>query len=287
MFLKNRIIFSDNGTRKDFTHKLNNYISQTEVMDFVSNDDYLYLGSEAAFNHRWIELETVNTSASTLSEIAVWDGDEWKTVVEIIDLTKNDAGDTSLSKSGIISWVTDKDQTLWVRDDTDDTSNNQIIGLEDLNIYDLFWVRLKWSADLDVTTELKAITHKFADDEDLFNLWPEFDTDEARERYRDGTTTYDQVHFESAQEIIKDLKRQGVLATPDQILEWSNFRTSSVHKAAEILFRNFGKDWDEEWKKARQAYTESIKIDLFDIDQNNNARLDPREIQFRSGNLIR
>lgn len=286
MLLKNRVIWSDNGTLKDVSDLLNNHISGTQTLPIVAAEDYIYLGSEAPFNHRWIEVGTVNTADCRIT-VALWDGATWRNAVETIDLTLNSAGTKTLSESGILAWVPDKNLPTWSRDDTRDTSSNIITGLGNVTIYNLYWARLQFSADLLAGTTIGFIGHKFANDEDLYSLYPEFNTSEAKTRFKTGLTTFDQVHFEAAKAVIRDLKSQDVITSGNQLLEWETFRIPAIHKAAELIYNAYGLDYDEDRKLARTNYKEGLNVDLFNVDVNENASLDIKELSFRTGRMLR
>jgi hypothetical protein len=287
MILRNRVIFSDNGTLKDLSEALNNHVSGNATLPIVAAQDYLFLGADAPFNHRWVEVGTANTNAAKVSEIAVWDGTKWTACAEIIDDTLNSAGTIGFSKSGRLAWVPDKNKPGWSRDDTQAVSGAEITGLETVKIYNLFWVRIKFSADMSGTTALSYLGWKFANDEDLYNLKPEFDTTEARERFKTGITTFDQVHFEAAKQVTRDLKSAQVLDSENQVIEWEVLRLPAIYKAAELIYSGYGSDWEKERLLALEEYRRAMKVDLFNVDQNANASLDVYESNFRQGRLNR
>jgi hypothetical protein len=287
MILRNRVIWSDNGVLKDVSETLNNHISGTLTLPLVAAEDYLFLGADAPFNHRWVEVSTVNAQAAKIDQISIWDGNDWRATAEVIDGTLNSAGTVGFAQSGRIAWVPDKDVPGWARDHTSDTSGHVITGLSSIKVYDLFWARLRFSADLTAGTTLKFLGYKFANDEDLYDLWPEFDTTEARTRFKSGTTTFNLIHFEAAKQVIRDMKSEKVLSFEGQILEWEVLRLPAVHKAAELIYNAYGSDFKDELIEARTRYKESMKVELFNVDRNQNASLDVHERSHRVGSLYR
>ena len=286
MILRNRVIWSDNGTIKDLSENLNNHISGTHVINYVAGQDYIYFGSDAPFNHRWIEISVANVVPSVLT-VELWDGSAWKAVAETIDQTRNAVGDTSLSLSGRIIWVPDKQKTSWSADDTADHSGSVITGLGSVKIYDMFWARLSWSVSWTGTAALAFIGYKFANDEDLYSYYPEFNQTEAKNRFKPLMTTWDQVHFESAKEVIREMKSNRTIDFEGQILEWEALRIPAIHKAAEIAYSGYGSDWKDEKEQARIRFKDAMKLEIWNVDQNGNAQIDSREKAFRTGNLIR
>jgi hypothetical protein len=286
MILKNRILWSDNGVIKDISDALNNHVSGSKTIPFVAAEDYLYIGSDAPFNHRWMELSVLNDQASVMS-VHIWSGSAWVAVAEVIDGTINSAGTISMSQSGRIAWVPDKNEPSWSRDDTYRSSGTYITGLTGLKIYDMYWARISFSGDLKATMNAAFMGFKFANDEDLQSLWPEFATTEAMNRFKTGLTTFDQVHFEAAKQVIRDMQSTKIIDSGNQVLEWEVLRVPAIHKAAEIIFTGYGSDWKDEMESARLKYKESMRVELFKVDLNKSATIDPYERNFRTGNLVR
>jgi len=286
MILQNRVLWSDNGTLKNLSLIMNNHISGSQVLPIVGSQDYIYLGSDAPFNHRWVEVKVANTDSLSIA-VEYWDGKNWVQCVEVIDETVNSAGTASLNKSGFITWVPNRKKTGWSADDTNDGNGNVITGLDSVTIYDLFWVRLKFTGSASGTTELSFLGHKFSNDEDLFNLYPEFETTEAKERFKDSLTKWDQLHFEAAKQIIRDLKSNRVINSGNQVLEVDVFKLPSIHKVAELIFSAYGTDWEKDKQQALVEYKRAMAVDLFNVDLDQDGRLSSVESKARAGMLYR
>ncbi len=286
MILKNRVIWSNNGVLTELSMVMNNHISGSKIFDVNGSQDYLFLGSDAPFNHRWVEVKVANTASLALG-VDYWDGKEWVPVAEVVDETVDATGAKSLSQSGMITWVPDKKKAGWSRDDTKDSSSNVITGLGTITIYDLFWVRLRYTGTASSTTELSYMGNKFANDEDLYSLYSEFETTEAKERFKDGLTTWDSLHFEAAKMVIRDLKSDKVINSGNQILEAETFRLPAIHKVAELIYGAYGTDWKDDKAAAYLAYKQAMAADLFNVDINENALLEVSEVQSRAGRIVR
>ncbi len=143
MLSTNRVIWEDGSTLRDQSVKLNNFLSETAVIDFEYATDYLYLGSDVPFNHRYFAVEIPNIVASTLT-VEIWNGSGWQAAVDVQDMTAATSG-TPLGKSGIIKWVTDRNKS-WQKYQTTESMTGS--GLETLKIYNMYWVRLSFSANL-------------------------------------------------------------------------------------------------------------------------------------------
>jgi len=290
MFEGNRVIHSDGPTPtlKDLSIALSDLKSASSVINIVASEDFLYLGSHLPFNHRWFEFDVVNDAATDIALIESWDGDEWQKCVDVIDQTV--VGGVSFGKSGYISWVPQKDEQV-VGEDTNDepTSSNQdkIEGLEGVIIYDLYWFRISWTNDFNPLTSLRLIGHKFSDNDDLEDYYPDLAKTSTMANFKTGKTTWLEQEFTAAEEVIRNLKASGVALSKDQILTPELFTTASLHKVAEIIYRAFGKDYQEDRRTARGDFKAAMEVEYANIDKNNNARLDPVEKILNQGTLSR
>jgi len=282
----NRVIFSDNGTLKDYSTSMNKYVgSSTKTFPVVAADDFIFIGSDLPFNHRYIDVDTGNTTASAIT-VAVWDGTEWKDAVEVNDETEDSSGAT-LAQSGLLSWVPDKDEG-WMKDDTvDSNGSNPITGLSSVTIYGLYWARLKFSADIDVGTTLNYFGQKFNEDADLGVPYPELVLSSVQDAFKSGKTDWDEQAFLAAEEIASDLVRKRIAVSRDQILEPGIFKDVGVHKTAEIIFRAFGTPQKEKRDIARADYAHALNKVIYHIDKNKNARRNLHEKRLGEGWLTR
>lgn len=285
MLMNNRIVWGDNGALKDLSVNLNSFKGGTSsIIPFVAAEDFLYFASELPFNHRWFEIDVFNALASTLT-IQIWDGDTWNEAVDIIDQT--DIGGKPFAQSGIISWTLDKTDN-WGKEDTVDSNGEEDIeGLGGVKIYNLYWVRFKFSADLTAGLSLKHVGHKFSDETDLSFQYPDLILSAAKVQFQLGKTDWRDQEFLAAAEIIRYLKAKGILETKDQILNWELFTMASVHKIADIIYRGFGNDFVDDRESAIEDFKEAMDQEIFQVDENRNARLDDAERFKNSGLLVR
>lgn len=281
MIMTSRTIWDDGGTLKDISLDVNDFKAGSRVLD-IQTADKLYIGSDFAFNHRYINVKVPNANVSSVT-VEVWDGEEWIACEDVIDQTA--IAGASLAQSGIISWVPDADEG-WMRESTNDESE-QVTGLTSLKIRDLFWARLSWSGAMTNTTEVDYIGHKFSDDLDLAVFYPDMTRTAVLTQFKSGKTTWLEQHLQAAQEIIKDLKKTRIVKSPNQLLNWELFKDASSHKVAEIVFNAFGKDFYENRDAARKQYKQDFDKAIYHVDQNNDAILSVRERTLTEGKLYR
>lgn len=281
MLRNSRVIFNDNGTLRDMTVELGDILSGTYLFNYTTSQDYLYIGSETPFNHKYFDLYSVN-AVSTNITVEIWTGTQWLAAVDVLDETK--VSGVSFAQSGRISWSINQDDNSWSRDDTDDMSNS---GLETLNIYGLYWVRLSWSATMTGTTTLSYVGHKFSDDTDLEAQYPDLARSELKTAFKAGKTTWKDQALIAAENIIHDLIQRNVINNGSQIIEWNLFRRASTHQVAAIIFRAFGDDYQNDLIQALKDYKEAMDIKVFKVDYNKNAMLDDSETRSISSVLTR
>jgi hypothetical protein len=265
----NRIIYSDNGVLTDYSVELNDFRSGTSSFTFVAAEDAFYVGSELPFNNRFIEIGTANVNASVVS-VELWNGSSWVAAVDVVDETS--VSGKSLAQSGHISWSKSKEM-LWSQEDTE-----TITGLTTLKIFDLYWAKFKFSADLSAST-IKYIGQKFSNDSVLAGFWPEISISSTKAQWPvQPKNDWNEQHYEASQIVIRDLRQKAVLISGNQILNWELFQEACAHRCAEIIMNSFGKDWIEMVEKAHDYYTAALdSVWTYQIDKNGNIRIDESE----------
>lgn len=280
-----RILFSDNGTLSDYSVNLLDFRgATTEPLPFVAAEDALYFASFMPFNHKHIDVGTVNTAVSSVT-IDIWDGDEWNAATDIIDNTA-DASGASLAQDGIIRWTPDREEG-WSRE-TDSFEVDGLATTENTReIYNMYWVRMKFSADLDAGTTLKFVGHKFSGDNDLFGEYPDLNQAALQAAFETGKSDWLNEAYVAAEKIIRDLRKKSAIFSGDQILDYELFKDASVHKTAEIIFHGLGNTYRDLKDNARKEYFDAFDIAFLRLDKTRDARLNPVERQLRTGVLTR
>lgn len=265
MLSRQRIIHSNNGTLNDFSVELSNLFASTATVDLAVTDDYLYIGSDLPFNHRYFKVSTANTTASVVS-VETWDGSTWNAAVDVIDQTS--VGGKAFAQSGIISWATERTETWGL----EETSEN-VTGITTLKIYNLYWARLKVSASLSASTALSYVGHKFANDDDLGGYYPDLVSSSLMDAFETGKTDWVEQHVLAAEEIIQDIRRKGIAWNANQILDWEQFNLAAIHRVAALIMTAFGKDYQEPRAEARRLYDEAMNLKVFTIDSNEDGHV--------------
>lgn len=278
--MNNRVLYSDNGSLKDFSVALNNYYSLSSVCNYVAGEDYLYVGARLPFNHIYLKLRNSNT-ADTQMKIELWNGDKWVEVVEIIDETDG------FKQSGMIQWTPNRNES-WDMECTND-NGEMVEGLESVVVYDRYWIRISFTNDFesDEDVELSWMGNLFSFDFDLGSEYPDLVRAEVLDAYKSGKTTWEEQHVKAGQILIQDLVDKGVVKEKGQILDWREFTNASLHKVAEIIFNAMGDDYIDQGKAARQEYISRMSKKTFRVDLNNNAIEEPKESFSECGFMTR
>lgn len=272
-----RLFYSDDGTLTDVTLLLNDFRKGTfNVGNWVAAEDYLYIGSDLPFSHKYIDITTAN-SATTDMAIDIWDGNSWEPAVDVLDETAS-AG-VSLAQSGIVSWKADQDET-WAREgDSQEDISDLSSGPP---IYCFYWLRIKFTVDLSVGTIINHIGYLFNNDDELYSIYPDLQNTQTLDCFEpmaaSGTkTSWKEQSFIASQELIRQMRSSNIVWSPAQIVNFEILKNAAIHKTAEIIYAALGEPYEFNRKTAMERYSQSFNLNKFDIDTDRNARLSPRE----------
>ena len=279
MITSQRVIFSDNGTLTDISKFVNNYKSDTYTLPYVAGEDYIYVGSDLPFNHKYLDISTANDQAASVS-VDIWWDDAWVAAVDIIDRT--DSSGTTLASSDIIQWSTEINEGWRKEQESED-----VTGLSGTNIYNFYWLRLSFSADLNASTALNYIGNLFANQDDLYSYYPDFNDSNMLTGYESGKSSWKEQLISASELVITDLKRRQIIKSRNQVLDWELFREPAMHQCAMIIYRAMGQGFNENFMIAKEAYDKAINIKNFNVDLDRNARLTWGEKNFSTGFFTR
>lgn len=267
MFINNRVILSKNGTLTDISAILSDPYAGKQALSIVHAQDALYVGSDMPFNHRFFMLAKKNAIAGRVN-VAIWDGSQFTAADDVQDFTGS-AG-KPFAKSGLIRFALPKN-IGWGR--VYDTAD--IEELEDVTCKANYWVKLTFTADLDF--ELEYVGFRFARDADLNTHYRDLLSDAYKTAFNQGVPmdNWDSVHIVAAEEIIRDLRADEIVWSPNQILDPETFTDSACHKLGEIAFKQLR---NEERKiDAQKDYKQSMAKRVFNVDRRGDGRLQSEE----------
>lgn len=279
-----RVVFSDNGTLSDISASMADYHAGTAVINYTLTEDALYIGSELPFNSLFFDVSVANAETAT-PVVSYWDGDEWVAMVDFIDETTS--GGATLAQSGHITWTTDK-ESAWMREDTvSSNGTEEITGLGNITIYDLFWIKMTFSATLTGTAALNFIGPKFCEDNDLTGEHVLFSNSTFKTNYESGKTSWEREIILASRLMVSDIVKKQAIISGDQLLDRRLLTDACVSKTAQLIFANLGDDYNNDRDAARAEYKSRLSLPNFGADKNNNARLDDSEKGVKLGGLYR
>lgn len=270
MLPDSRVILEDDTTLLDKSIALSDLSEAGVALAIVAAEDALYIGSDLPFNHRHFQVDPAlpNAVAGDVS-VEIWDGNAWRSAVNVLDLTKESG--ISFARSGQIIFTPDRSYEWGLQDSTEN-----IPALSTLKIYDKFWARFTFSGAFNFT--LQYVGHKFSKDSDLRVYYPDLDRPDAREAYFDeNLPNWDRIHIAAAEEIIRDLRARQIIWSPNQILIPDIFRDAGAHKVAEMVYSPGGLNQQDKMENAQDKYKEAMNKLNFKVDKNGNGKIERQE----------
>lgn len=243
----------------------------------LSTTDYIYIAQPFPFNNFFNWVKTPNASACKL-KIEYWDGVSWRMMADTLDETS--VGGKALARSGSVIFSPDP-KYLWSCID----DSTKIAELNTVNIYNSYWIRVSTDAALDALCELNELSYCFASSSKIndFDLEVETYIDE----FETGKTDWIKEMILASKEVVKDLKRFGIVANRGQILDIDDVSTATIYKALTIIYRHLGKSFSEKLLATQKDYDRAMSFKSFTVDKNKNAVIDVEEKNPRQNRLIR
>lgn len=264
LFTKDLIVFHDNNSSfSDKSFEANDYTRDTFGLDLVSADDYLYLGLFKRFSAAYVQTFTVNTVSNTFTA-EFNNGTTWVTLAQFKDDSQG------FTRSGFLTWT--RNQTDW--------------ALSTVNSEELFWIRLRPSADHDTNTVIKGLNIVFADDNDLVGEFREIN-----QFLSEGDSSFITYHQSARDHMIQMIRNRGKLKvntsstlaniTKWDILDIDEIREASKHKAlSQIFFQasdNIEDKWYQKYTDHLQFYNNAFDVFYLTLDKDDDGQVDDAE----------
>lgn len=266
-----RLIYSDNGTLADKSLD-NQDESSTLPLAFVASEDYLYIAQSYPFNNFFYQMLVANSNTSALS-VEYWTGriNGWISAVDILDGTSS--GGKTLARSGVIQFSPDPAK-IWmqVRDSTNETMPT---GLETLKVYNVYWIRIKVSANLSALTAAKRLCYAFTRSQQLDNI--DITINDFLETFGIGKTDWDDQIITASLQLVNDLRRRGLIIHAGSILRFEDVTMACDYRTLILIYKNLGPGYKERLATASLDYNEAIDMRRFSFDTDENAFLSTSE----------
>jgi hypothetical protein len=259
---------------KEITKEISRTDSLSYSMTYLSGE-YIYIASDFPFNHLYIKMGAIKNATPASMTVEYNASSGWNSIVELRDET------LALSQDGYVEFTPNRDNS-WPRlYSSQDVPNTSVI------VYDKYWTRVSFDANLDSPVEISFIGNKFSDDEDLYLEYPVFDDSVFLTAFKAGKSDWEDQCIRASEVIVADLIRKNVIVSAEQILDRKVFTSACVCKTAEMIFTSFGNDYEEQRKLAKSEYASRMDLSRYKVDNNNNAILDVGDVKNSQGWLSR
>ncbi len=275
-----RVIHSDNGVLSDKTIEAQN--NDSIPLPIVAAEDAIYIGQAFPFNNFHIDMSTVNDAASSIS-IEYWNK-EWNQAVDILDETKL-AGAT-FGEDGVIQFSPDRNVGGWTRVSDPRQETDPSWGLSSIAAFDLYWIKLTFSADFNAASVLNSISYAFSNDILLEGIEPEIDEYKNAWGGASKSDWVEQIKIAS-QQVVADMKSREFIVHSGNVLRIDDVSMPTSYKTLVNIYAILGKDFTEKREFFVKRYNELMSKKRFTIDKDNDGFADRSEVENRFGRGVR
>lgn len=273
-----RLLRSTNGTISD-----NSLANQEEAAvvthDITASQDAIYIGQCYPFNNFYYKSSVVNALASDIT-IEYWDGNSWVFAVDILDATK--VGSATLARSGVIQFSPNIRNRWQIVYDTSETG----VAPSDLTsvaIYNMYWIRIKFTGNLTPTTASDKICYCFSTHQQIAKR------DSTLNSYLTsfGLTSWEDRIISASLDVVSDLKRMSLIINRGQILKLEDVSNATDWKTIQGIYFELGGDYQNKYDNAVDQYESAIDLKSFTFDMNKDALIQPVEIEYHQSRMSR
>jgi hypothetical protein len=249
---------------------LDNQDESATIDAAITTSQYIYVAQKLPFTNMFMWIDTANTTTATMS-IEYWNGTEWKDAVDVLDGTLS--GGKTLARSGNVQFSLAKDHGWQMVPYTSDT--NAPTELQTLNVNGCYWLRISVSANMSAGTDLKELGYAFTSTQQL----NDFDVEISGfyDSFATGKTDWIPEILSASKLLVIELKRQGLIMGPGQIIDLDDLYIPCTYKALEVIYFNLGPSYAEKRKVVAEEFKKSLNVQRPTLDTNANGRLDEVE----------
>ena len=276
-----RILYNDNGVYTDYSEDMRSWITGSMVTPLTLSEDYIYIGSPYPFASRFVLMDStkLNDVSATLTVEYYYGKSLWRSVKNFRN--ESSYGGVPFSRSGFMMW-----------DMPDDWEKNQVNSLPELPYNEnsgdgkgYYWIRIKSSATLKVTTALKWLGLIWTSQDYMKVKWPEVDS---TNYLPTGKTDWYELIEMSTGDVADDLNIANVIdyelqATDiDEMAKLTALKTMInilIPMTSSETLRMMKNDFELEYQKL-------LKKRLKGIDQNQDGKVDSDENRPMSNSRI-
>ena len=257
-------------------------LSQRESVAIpLATTDALFIGQHYPFNNLYVGVSAVNANTAHM-HVAYWNNKEWESAVDVLDATK--ATGKTLAQSGAIQWSPDRDESKWA--DTADTRDNSAPPqLASFAIYDMYWLRLKPSANLSSLAAINRVGFAFCTSSQLLDIDPELNN--YLGAWATGKINWTDQILVATEHLISDLKGRGLVVHAGQILRPDEFTLAVKYRTLSLIYGQLGPEFLPKTQAYFSEYQNQISQKAYTIDKNADGEATRSEIKGTQGGLVR
>jgi len=277
-----RMVDATSGSNVDAS--LNNQDEASSVIFDLDSDKYVYVGKHYPFNNFFIKMgSNVNSEAAAL-KIEYWGGEsnEWNDAVDIIDGTYS--GGATLAQSGAIQFSPDR---LKVWNNVSDTSltSGTPSELQDITMYNLYWIRLSSTAALTANTEVERLAYAFTTSQQLNNI--DIQINSYLTSFGAGKTDWIDEILTASSHVVSDMKRKGLIVDEGAILKLEDVSLPTDWYTLSLIYYSLGPSFKDQRQEALRMYSDILNKARLSLDKDKDGLLDEGEIHNRVSTVIR
>lgn len=263
-----RLLRGTNGVLSDLS-LANQDETATCLHDVTAATDYLYLGQQFPFNNFYYKMAVANALASTLS-IEYWTGSAWVSAVDVLDGTRPSAA--TLARSGMIQFSPNQRDRWQIVYDSSEV-NVAPAELNSVTIYNMYWIRIKFSANLTPTAASKKICYCFSTHQQIAHRDSTLNTYLASF----GVTTWEDHIINASIDVIQELKKRNLITNSGQVLRLDDVTIATDWKTVMSIYFDLGGDYLPKLTAATRMFDNALDLKTANFDKNNNAVVDISE----------
>jgi hypothetical protein len=277
----NKIFYKGVTDYTDYTDQMRKWSSETMTVPLYLAQDFIYIGCPHSFASRFFVVDTVNAVTGRLTIEYYYGRNSWRAVKNLIDETS--VNGVPFARSGFMTWDLPDDWIKTAINSYPETTYNetQADGLG------LYWIRIKSSQTLTITTKLKWLGLIWTDQSYMKIKWP--DVDNSRYLPTGKTDWFEMIEL-STGDVADDLNIQNIIDYELQAKDIEELsKLTALKTMVNILIPMRSSETLSEMRKDFEAqYSALLKKRLKAIDTDGNETIDKKEsLPFDNLRLIR
>ena len=232
----------------------------------LDTTDFLLIGMQYPFNNFFVDISTPNNNASALT-LEYWNGSQWTAAVDVLDGTSL-AGAT-MGRSGTVLFSLDRRYAGWSK--VNNTKTDSLTELVTKDIYDLYWLKVSVSADLDVTTAIRELGFAWTSGSKMKQVKPEIDR--YMPSFESGKQSWNKEIMMASKMMITELKKADLAYGPQQVIRMDDFWLPATYKTLWLIYSSLGPAYLETANAMAHQFNKLINVNNITVDQNNDGRV--------------